>query len=38
VLAIFVVLLGLLLLVGIIDNASILHDDEMRRRRLNRHP
>jgi hypothetical protein len=30
VLAIFVVLLGLLVLVGITDNASISHDDERR--------
>jgi len=32
VLAIYVVLLGLLLLVGIGRNASVSHDDEVRRR------
>jgi hypothetical protein len=35
VLAIFVVLLGLLVLVGIINNVSISHDDERRHRRGN---
>jgi hypothetical protein len=35
VLAIFVVLLGLLVLIGIVNNASSSHDDERRHRRGN---
>jgi uncharacterized BrkB/YihY/UPF0761 family membrane protein len=35
VLAIFIVLLGLLVLVGITNNASISHDDKRRHRRWN---
>jgi hypothetical protein len=38
VLGIFVVLLGLLVLVGLIDNAFISHDDERRRSQRNRSP
>jgi hypothetical protein len=37
VLAIFIVLLGLLVLVGITSNASISLDDDRRHRRSNRH-
>jgi hypothetical protein len=37
VLAIFIVLLGLLVLVGITSNASIWLDDDRRHRRSNRH-
>jgi hypothetical protein len=37
VLAIFIVLLGLLVLIGIINNVSISHDDARRPRRGNGH-
>jgi hypothetical protein len=37
VLAIFIALLGLLVLVGIIDNALISRDDERRRRKRSDH-
>jgi hypothetical protein len=38
VLAIFIVLLGLLVLVGIINNALVSHEDERRHRRTKRSP
>jgi hypothetical protein len=38
VLAIFIALLGLLVLVGIIDNALISRDDERRHRKRSNHP